>query len=50
MEDAPEAAAQLRAGNEKAGQMLIGAVMRLSGGRAEPTITRSLVERLTGKS
>ena len=30
--------------------MLIGAVMRLSGGRAEPTITRSLVERLTGKS
>lgn len=50
MEANPEAAAQLRAGNEKAGQMLIGAVMRLSGGRAEPTITRSLVARLAGKS
>ena len=50
MEDHPEAASQLAAGNGKAGQMLIGAVMRLSGGRAEPTLTRELVEQLSGKS
>ena len=45
----PQAAAQLAAGNAKAAQTLMGAVMRISRGRAEPSLTQSLIGYLVEK-
>lgn len=47
MEENPDAAAQLAEGNTKAKQMLMGAVMRLSSGRAEPSVVATVMDRLS---
>ena len=45
----PDVAEQLAAGNTKVLSMLMGAVMRISCGRAEPRLTQTLIDRLAEK-
>lgn len=42
--------AQIREGKEKAKQVLVGAVMKKSGGRADAAITRRLIDALCGSA
>ncbi|HUH06738.1 MAG TPA: Asp-tRNA(Asn)/Glu-tRNA(Gln) amidotransferase subunit GatB [Egibacteraceae bacterium] len=49
IEQAPDAAEQVRAGNDKAIGALVGAVMRATGGKANPQMVNQLLrQRLTG--
>jgi aspartyl-tRNA(Asn)/glutamyl-tRNA(Gln) amidotransferase subunit B len=45
----PDVAEQLAEGNTKVLSMLMGAVMRISCGRAEPRLTQTLIDRLAEK-
>ena len=45
----PDVAEQLAAGNTKVLSMLMGAVMRISCGRAEPRLAQTLIDRLAEK-
>jgi aspartyl-tRNA(Asn)/glutamyl-tRNA(Gln) amidotransferase subunit B len=45
----PDVADQLAAGNTKLLSMLMGAVMRISHGRAEPHLTQTLIDRVVEK-
>lgn len=44
----PQAAAQLAAGNGKAKQVLMGSVMRISRGRAEPSVVQAALDCILG--
>lgn len=50
IDGAPEAAAEVRAGKQRALGALLGAVMRSSGGRAEPQLARDLLLQLLGSA
>ncbi len=46
MQENPDVVRQIREGKEKAKQVLVGAVMKKSGGRADAQITRRLIDAL----
>ena len=49
MDENPEAASQWINGNGKAKQALIGGVMKISRGRAEPSVVSIILNRIAGK-